>query len=162
MKILLILLFMSPLSLFAQSKGYADISLLAGTGKELKQSGIGGTFALGFKPSPHTSLGAGIDAIKFNGFKTISPAIYADARGYLGKKSIPFFTLQAGKILYNQTSGRINTSGGLFLAGGLGVSVPTKTKVKPFGMMKYSGYNFNTGKVSNNYGFVSVNIGLEF
>lgn len=166
MKKLLLLGTMLPLFCFSQKKN-SGFGQLAGSfyiTKKLGGSG-GGSFIVGNYVGSSSSIGAGLDVIKFDNIKTIVPIIYADLRGYFGKgysKPVPYVTVTPGYNLYNYS----NVKGGFFFGAGLGCLLHSGKKTAPYISVLYNKIPFSTRilnkTITTSYDIAKLSVGLKF
>jgi hypothetical protein len=112
-------------------------------------------------------LGLGIDLIKFNNTDGPFLPIFADFKFIAPGKARFYILIDPGYCIYHYSSQGTTQTGGLYIAGGMGVWLPSKTQQKLFVQVKYNFITINSTVVgfpdtsSGSMGVFSFLIGVK-
>lgn len=171
-KILLLIILLPALCQAQKDKGYGQIAFNYNLSKKLGD-GVGGSFMAGTKVGSQSSIGAGIDVIKFGNLSKVASFLYGDLRFFFGKgfkHPLPYLTITPGYFMYNDTRvisrSKIGYSGGFLFGAGLGCILYSGHKVAPFISAIYDNFpiEITAGNKSTEvkYDVAKLTIGIKF
>lgn len=147
----LLIIFMSGIAqksnFFAQvGGGYYNGKGIQGNflGGDGRSGGFGAEATVSALSGNVVGLGLGFDIIKFNNADHPFLPVFADIKFIAPGKARFYIVIDPGYCFYNYSDQVTTQTGGLYLAGGMGIWLPSKDKGKLFLQIKYNFITINT------------------
>jgi hypothetical protein len=132
-----------------------------------RSGGFGAEVTVNAMSGNIVGLGVGMDVIKFNNADHPFLPLFADIKFIAPGKSRFYIMIDPGYCFYNYSSQGTTQTGGLYIASGLGIWFPSKTKQRLFLQVKYNFITINNsvvgydGSTSGSIGVFSFLLGVK-